>query len=462
MSRSATTKIRRGLSLPIAGEPEPRVESAANPRSVGLIGLDYPGLKPKMHVAEGDTVAIGDPLFSDKKREGVYFTAPASGQVTQINRGERRILQSVVIEVDEQKDKQDAQKYEPLDQQGINSLSREALVERLSKTGLWTSLRTRPFGHVPALDTKPYAIFITAMASQPLSADADTALQDGDRLPEFWQGVAALSTLCEGKTYVCHKPGSVLENGHEVVSGKSVETHAFDGPHPAGLPGTHMHFLSPPSAIRTNWYANYEDVIAIGKLLLTGSLSFERVVALGGPQVESPCLYRTRLGANIFELTAGKLQGDQNRIISGSVFGGRTINSALSFLGRYDLQVSVLKEGLERPFLHYLRAGTNRFSSVPIYISKLFGGKKFGFTTSTNGSERAMVPTGMYERVMPLDVLPTQLLRALIVGDTDTAQQLGALELEEDDLALCTFVCSGKYEYGPILRENLAQIEKDG
>ena len=462
MSRSANTTIRKGLNLPITGEPEARIDDAPAARTVGLLGLDYPGLKPKMHVAEGDTVSIGDVLFSDKKREGVLFTAPASGRVTQINRGERRVLQSVVIEVDAAKDEADAQKYEPIDESQLNRLDRKEVVDRLSNTGLWTSLRTRPFGHVPALDTKPHALFITAMSSHPLAADAELVLKDKNQLDAFWQGTVVLSKLCEGKTFVCHAPSSVLAEGSQIAGGESVETHAFSGPHPAGLPGTHMHFLSPSSALRTNWYLNYQDVVAIGKLFTKGVLDFSRTIALGGPKVDAPQLYRTRLGASLFELTAGKLVGDTNRIISGSVFGGRTVNSALAYLGRYHLQVSVLEEGLERPFLHYLKPGKNRFSSVPIYISKLIGGKKFDFTTSTNGSERAMVPTGMYERVMPLDVLPTQLLRALIVGDTDTAQQLGALELEEDDLALCTFVCSGKYEYGPILRENLTQIEKDG
>ncbi|MFO6042801.1 NADH:ubiquinone reductase (Na(+)-transporting) subunit A, partial [Pseudomonas aeruginosa] len=207
---------------------------------------------------------------------------------------------------------------------------------------------------------------------------------------------------------------------------------------------------------------NYQDVIAIGKLFTTGQLWTERVIALAGPVVEKPRLVRTRLGANLDELAAGQLQPGNNRLISGSVLGGRTAHGAYAYLGRYHLQLSCLKEGDQREFLHYLRAGVEKHSLLNVFVSRLLGGKRFAFTTSTNGSPRAMVPVGNYEAVMPLDILPTQLLRYLIVGDTEMAQKLGALELDEEDLALCSYVCAGKYEYGPILRDNLARIEQEG
>ena len=204
------------------------------------------------------------------------------------------------------------------------------------------------------------------------------------------------------------------------------------------------------------------NVIAIGKLFTTGQLWTERVIALAGPVVEKPRLVRTRLGANLDELAAGQLQPGNNRLISGSVLGGRTAHGAYAYLGRYHLQLSCLKEGDQREFLHYLRAGVEKHSLLNVFVSRLLGGKRFAFTTSTNGSPRAMVPVGNYEAVMPLDILPTQLLRYLIVGDTEMAQKLGALELDEEDLALCSYVCAGKYEYGPILRDNLARIEQEG
>jgi Na+-transporting NADH:ubiquinone oxidoreductase subunit A len=236
----------------------------------------------------------------------------------------------------------------------------------------------------------------------------------------------------------------------------------FSGVHPAGNAGTHIHFLDPANDSKQVWSISYQDIIAIGKLFTTGELSVERIFSIAGPMVKNPRLVKSRLGANITDLLAGELKSGGNRCISGSVFGGRTARNTVDYVGRYAQQVSVLEETTEREFMGWLSPGANKFSVMNIYISKLFSGKLFNFTTTTNGSDRAMVPIGTYEKIMPLDILPTQLLRALIVGDTEQAQLLGCLELDEEDLALCTFVCPGKYEYGPILRDNLTRIEKEG
>jgi Na+-transporting NADH:ubiquinone oxidoreductase subunit A len=197
-------------------------------------------------------------------------------------------------------------------------------------------------------------------------------------------------------------------------------------------------------------------------LFTQGELDNTRVVALGGPQVKEPRLVRTVLGASLSELTLDELEAGDSRLISGSVFGGRTASSVTGYLGRFHTQVSVLENDHSRPMLHWLRPGLESFSVLNIYFGKMFKGKKFNFTTTQNGSERAMMPVGQFEKVMPLDILPTQLLRAIAVGDLDSAEQLGALELDEEDLALCTYVCAGKYEYGPILRDNLTRIEAEG
>jgi Na+-transporting NADH:ubiquinone oxidoreductase subunit A len=228
------------------------------------------------------------------------------------------------------------------------------------------------------------------------------------------------------------------------------------------LPGTHIHFLDPVGPEKTVWHINYQDVIAVGKLFATGRLSSERVIALAGPQVERPRLIRTLLGACLSELVAGELKDGENRVISGSVLAGRTTAGPFDFLGRYHVQVSVLGEGREREFLGWQKPGFDKFSIKNVYVAKLFPGKLFDFTTSTEGSDRAMVPISAYEKIMPLDIVPVFLLRALIVGDSDQAQLLGCLELDEDDLGLCTFVCPGKYEYGTILRNNLEKIEMEG
>ncbi|MEO0443966.1 MAG: NADH:ubiquinone reductase (Na(+)-transporting) subunit A, partial [Pseudomonadota bacterium] len=247
-----------------------------------------------------------------------------------------------------------------------------------------------------------------------------------------------------------------------VPNNPKLKVETFAGIHPAGNAGTHIHYLDPVSTAKTVWTIGYQDVIAYGHLFTSGKIYTDRIVSLAGPKVEQPRLVKTRLGANLDELSAGYLKVGNNRLVSGSVFGGFTAKGAFAYLGRYHNQVVALEEGDDRPLLHYLRPGFNYFSTLGIYVSSLFKGKKFDFTTTTAGSERAMVPIGAYENIMPLDILPTQLLRSLIVGDTDMAQKLGCLELDEEDLALCTYVCPGKYEYGPILRDNLTRIEKEG
>ena len=443
-------KLKHGLDLPITGAPAQRIEAARPVRSVAVIGFDYHGMKPTMEVQVGDRVKLGQLLFTDKKTPGVRYTAPAAGVISAIHRGEKRVLQSVVIDIDG--DEQETFAQYAADQ--LEALSSEQVRENLQQSGLWTALRTRPFSKVPALDAVPRSIFVTAIDTHPLAADPAVII--GEHATDFENGLKVLGNLA--KVFLCKADGVSLP-GEKLAK---VQSEAFAGPHPAGLPGTHIHFLDPVSTSKSVWQIGYQDVIAVGKLFTTGQLFVERVVALGGPVVEQPRLLRTRLGANLEELTAGELKPGFNRVISGSVFGGRTAKGAFAFLGRYHNQVSCLSEGNEREMMHYLRAGVNKHSVMNIFVSKLASAKLFNFTTTTNGSPRAMVPVGNYEAVMPLDILPTQLLRYLIVGDTEMAQKLGCLELDEEDLALCTYVCAGKYEYGPILRDNLTRIEKEG
>lgn len=419
-------------------------------RSVAVLGFDYPGMKPTMDVQVGDRVKLGQVLFSDKKTPGVVFTAPGAGVVSAVHRGERRVLQSVVIDLDGT----DEVTFSQYGAAELEGLSDAQVRENLQQSGLWTALRTRPYSKVPAIDAEPSSIFITAIDTHPLAADP--AIVIAERAADFEAGLKVLGNL--GKLFLCKADGVSLP-GEQLAK---VRTESFAGPHPAGLAGTHIHFLDPVSASKSVWTIGYQDVIAIGALFSSGRLSMERVVSLAGPVVEQPRLVRTRLGANLDELTAGELQPGANRVVSGSLLGGRTAHGAFAYLGRYHQQVSCLREGKEREMLHYMRLGRTKHSVLNIFISKLNAGKKFAFSTSTNGSPRAMVPVGNYEEVMPLDILPTQLLRSLIVGDTETAQKLGCLELDEEDLALCSYVCAGKYEYGPILRDNLTRIEKEG
>ena len=443
-------KIKRGLDLPMTGTPTQRIEAAKPVHSVAVIGFDYNGMKPTMQVQEGDRVKLGQVLFSDKKTPGVLFTAPGAGVVKAVNRGERRVLQSVVIELEGD----EHISFASYEADKLSTLAQEQIRENLQQSGLWTALRTRPYSKVPAIDATPRSIFVTAMDTNPLAADPAVII--AEYAEDFSRGLTVLSRLA--KVFLCKADGVTLPG----ESQDNVHTEAFAGPHPAGLPGTHIHYLDPVSATRTVWQIGYQDVIAIGKLFTTGQLWVERVISLAGPVAKKPRLLRTRLGANVADLIRDELHAGNNRVVSGSVLGGRTARGTCNFLGRYHTQLSCLAEGDERQMFHYLRAGVNKFSILNIFISKLSANKKFAFTTTTNGSDRAMVPVGSYEKVMPLDILPTQLLRALLVGDTEVAQQLGCLELDEEDLALCTFACPGKYEYGPILRDNLTRIEQEG
>ncbi|MCE2569936.1 Na(+)-translocating NADH-quinone reductase subunit A [Motilimonas eburnea] len=442
--------IKRGLDLPIQGAPEQVIHDGKAITKVATLGEDYVGMRPTMKVKVGDSVKKGQVLFVDKKNEGVQYTAPASGVVEEINRGAKRVLQSVVIAIKGD----DSVSFEKYSAAELASLSQDKVKANLIESGAWTAFRTRPFNKVPAIDATPAAIFVTAMDSNPLAADAAVIINQQEQA--YLNGLAVIARLTEGKVYVCKGDSNLPK-----ATSANVEEHVFAGPHPAGLPGTHIHFLEPVSANKQVWFINYQDVIAFGHLFLTGELYTDRIVSLAGPAVNQPRLVRTRLGASLTELTQGELKSGENRIISGSVLYGTNAAGPLAYLGRYSNQVSVLAEGREKEFLGWGAPGFNKFSVANVFASG-FTKKLFNFTTTTGGSDRAMVPIGQYERVMPLDILPTMLLRDLIAGDLDGAQALGCLELDEEDLALCTFVCPGKYDFGPILRDCLTTIEKEG
>ncbi|HAC89161.1 MAG TPA: NADH:ubiquinone reductase (Na(+)-transporting) subunit A [Planctomycetaceae bacterium] len=446
-------EIGRGLTIPISGEPAGQVDVKETGR-VGLVAADYIGMRPTMLVAVGDSVELGQPLFEDKKTPGVIFTSPAAGKVVEVNRGEKRAFQSVVI----QREGQASRSFLVVDADRLGTLGRQQIVEQLVASGLWTALRVRPYSKVPSPSgPPPHSIFINAMDTNPLAVRPELIVQEQSEA--FAAGVRILSQLTAGKTYVCRTPGSkLLDEGNP-----GVILAEFDGPHPAGLVGTHMHMLSPVNANRNNWYINYQDAIAVGHLFLSGKLDPTRIISLAGPSVKNPRILRTSLGASLEELVSGELVAGEHRVVSGSILNGRAMQSPCGYLGRYSLQVSVLEEGTQREFLGWQMPGFNRYSVTRAFASAIgSAAKKFALNTSLGGSERAMVPIGVYEKVMPLDMIPTLLLRSLISRDTTTAQDLGCLELDEEDLALCTFVCPGKYDYGSILRDNLMKIEKEG
>lgn len=454
--------IKKGLDLPIEGAPRQLIEEAPAVSRVAVIGLDYHGMKPTMHVAEGDVVKLGQPLFEDKKTPGVIYTAPGAGEIIAVNRGAKRVLQSIVIRLAAPADARDEADpdreitYEARKPEELGSLTPEAVEKTLIESGQWTALRTRPFSKVPAPGSRPRSIFVTAMDTNPLTADPAVII--GERREDFINGLQVIARLTTGPVYVCKAPGADIPQ----AAGGQFVTAEFGGKHPAGLVGTHVHHLDPVGADARVWHLGYQDVIAIGALFTTGRISVERVIAIGGPAAANPRLLRTRIGASTDELLNGEVSGNDVRAISGSVLSGRRAAEWGSYLSRYHNQLTLLPESRERPFMGWLMPGRDRFSKINVFISSLLRPQRYRFNTSQNGSPRAMVPIGNYEEVMPLDILPTQLLRALLVRDTDSAQALGAVELDEEDLALLSFVDVGKYDFGPHLRANLEIIEREG
>ena len=448
--------IKRGLDIPIAGEPLQQIDGAPKATQVALIGEEYVGLKPTMMVEVGDRVTAGQTLFEDKKTPSVQFTAPASGVVSAINRGDRRVLQSVVIDCDAEQTT--AAIIEPTE---LTSLNHEGVKQALVKSGLWTAFRTRPFSRVPQLDATPAGIFVTAVDTNPLAADPRVVIATQPQA--FQAGLYVLSLLTSGTVYLCQDDGeSLIKQANEYdLSGISVQR--FNGVHPAGLVGTHIHYLLPVSIERQVWHLGYQDVIAFGKLFLTGELYTDRIVAIAGPNVLTPRLVRTQLGAKLSEWVNSEIDQRQSRIVSGSLLSGHTAAGVYDYLGRFHNQVSVLTENDRQEVLPWVRHDNNKFSLTGIMMSGFSRTKKlFDFTTHAGGSPRAMMAFGQLDHVMPLDILPILLVRDLVVRDTDEAQLLGALELDEEDLALCTFVCPGKYDFGKELRACLDIIEREG
>jgi Na+-transporting NADH:ubiquinone oxidoreductase subunit A len=412
--------IRRGFNIVVSGAPRQVVGDGAKVTSVALLGADFPEVRPAFSVEVGDRITAGQTLFVDRRRPEIAFTSPAAGVVAAIGRGHRRALDTLVIDLAGD----GAEVFSP----SPDALSRDGVRELLLKSGLWPAFRTRPFGRIPDPGAVSDSIFVTAMDTNPLAADSAVVLES-NAVP-FRLGLEVLTLLTAGPVFVCQSPGPALaDEGKE-----RIRCVRFDGPHPAGLPGTHIHRLAPVGGGRVVWHIGYQDVIAIGRLLATGRLWTERVIALAGPGVRDPRLVRTRIGASLDDLTEGELSDGDFRIVSGSVLGGREAG----FLGRYHTQVSVLP-------------AVREMARLPI-LSRLIG--------KGRDVPPPLIPLAAFEQAMALDILPVPLLRALSVGDAETAERLGCLELIEEDMALLSYVCASKTDYGALLRAVLDDLEE--
>jgi len=393
---------------------------------------------------------------------GVRFTSPGAGKVVAVNRGEKRVFQSMVIEltrgeIEGRAGRAEQVAFNSFTGKHPTSLTGSQVKTLLIESGLWTALRGRPFARVADPEGQPHSIFVTVTDSNPLAPSVEVAMADqGHR---FKLGLAATAKLTEGTVYVCTEPGMSLDLPDE----SRIQVEEFSGPHPAGTVGYHIHKLDPVDRNKLVWYLGYQDVVAIGELFDSGELYLDRVISLAGPLVKQPRLLRTRIGASTDVLVEGELGAGEARVISGSALSGRIAQgNELGYLGRYDNQITALAEGREREFMGWLTPGANKYSVVKTHLGALLPGKRFALTTSSHGSKRNIVPIGMYEKVMPFDLMPTQLLKSLLMRDVETAERLGCLELAEEDVALCSFVCPGKNDYGPCLRDVLTLIEKEG
>jgi Na+-transporting NADH:ubiquinone oxidoreductase subunit A len=446
-----TLTIKKGLDLPIKGAPVQEIDPTEKAVTrVAVLGDCFPGLKPTMEVQVGDIVKLGQLLFTDKKMPGVKFTAPGSGKVIEINRGAKRRFLSLVIALEGD----DALTFKSYSEDALAAATSEEIQSNLIDSGLWTALRSRPMNKVAAPEEQPAAIFINGMDTNPLAPSVATIIAENPNAFQF--GLQVLARLREAKLFLTEQPNSKLPEANvEGLTRVSVE-----GPHPAGLPGTHMHFLSPVSRNRRAWHIMAQDVVAIGELFSTGQLNPGRIVAIGGPSVPNPRLIKTRMGACVSELMAAETTEGDIRLIAGSVLSGTHATGPLNYLGRYHQQISVLAESRKRRFLGWLLP-PNKIHTVKNLTPYKFN-NDYDFTTDANGAERPIVPIGSYENVMPLDIVPTYLLRALAVDDVEEAEGLGCFELAEEDLALCAYVCPSKIDHGANLRRVFDIIEKEG
>jgi Na+-transporting NADH:ubiquinone oxidoreductase subunit A len=448
-------RIKKGLNIPINGSPTEEIVDFTRSRYVAILGNDYVGMKPTMLVEEGDRVKLGQALFEDKKNPGVIFTSPAGGKVESINRGDRRVLQSVVIEVEQEEETEEFNRYS---EDELDKTTSAEIRSQLIKSGSWTAFRTRPYSKIPGVEEIPNNIFISLLDTQPLSPNPE--IITNLNTDNFNFGLKVLKRFVDCPIHISTGPNSNLD----LPEDDQVIKHIFSGPHPAGLVGTQMHYISPASLSNINWTIGYQDVIAIGAQFRTGKVFVERVVSLAGPQVNEPKYLKTRLGACTDEVTAGQLTQRENRVISGSVISGREALGPYAYLGRYHNQISVVAEpnSKDREFMNWLTPGPRKFSKIPLFLSSLFPKKLYKFKALMNGSDRPIVPIGVYEEVLPLNFLPAMLLRNIVLMDTEKIQALGGLELDEEDLSLCSFVCPGKYDFGSLLRAGLTKIEVEG
>lgn len=445
---SEVIKLRKGLNIKLKGSAEKALDKLPVPATVALKPTDFPGLTPKLSVKVDAEVKAGDALFYDKYHPEILFTAPLGGKVISINRGERRKILEVVISTDEKVGSAAFTKADP------SGLSAEEVKEQILKSGLWPFIKKRPYGIIANPEEKPKAIYISTFDTAPLAPDYNFVMEG--QMDTFQTGVDALAKLTEGKVNLGINAGSAF------TSVKNVVVNSFEGPHPAGNVGIQIANTNPINKGEVVWTINVQDVLFIGRLFETGNVDFTRTVALAGSEVKAPKYVQTVLGAPMKDLVDGKLiKTDYNkRIISGNVLTGTKV-SEKCFLSYYDSLVSVIPEGDEYEFLGWADPGFNKFSATKAYFGKLFPKKEYTMNANIHGGERAFVLSNQYEKLVPMDILPVYLLKAILVNDIDKMENFGIYEVVEEDFALCEYACTSKIEVQKILREGINTMIKE-
>ncbi len=445
---SEVIKLRKGLNIKLKGSAEKALGTLSVPATVALKPTDFYGLTPKLSIKQGDEVKTGDALFYDKYHPEVKFTAPLGGKVASVNRGERRKILEVVVEVDKNAGNAEFKKADP------NSLSGDEVKEQLLQSGLWPFIKQRPYGIIASPEKKPRAVFISTFDTAPLAPDVNYVFEG--KMQTFQTGIDALAKLTEGEVFL-----GVNENS-PFAKVKNATIRQFSGPHPAGNVGVQIHHISPIIRGELVWTVNAYDVLFIGRLFETGKVDFSRVMALVGSEVEKPQYYETVLGAPVSSVTEGRLKkvDYKQRIISGNVLTGDKVKPQ-NYLGFYHSLVSVIPEGDEYEAFGWAKPGVDKFSGTHAFLSKLFPKDAYEMNANLHGGERAFVITDQYYKVVPMDILPVFLVKAIMANDIDKMEQLGIYEVIEEDFALCEYICTSKIKWQDTLRQGINTMIKE-
>jgi len=451
---SINIKIKKGFDINLKGKAEKKIAESPQPETFAIKPTDFPGItRPKLLVNEGDTVKAGTPVMFDKMMGGIMYCSPVSGEVVEIKRGAKRKILEVKILADKKVEYEEFKKYSVSD---IANVSQEEAIETLKKSGVWPNIIQRPFGIVANPEDIPRSIFISTFDSHPLAPDYDFLFKDQEA--NFQAGVDILKKLTPGKIHVGL-------NGNAEVSKvfahtKEVEIHKVTGKHPAGNVGTLIHYVDPINKGDMVWTLNPFGVIQIGKLFLEGKYDCEKIIALAGSEVRHPQYYKTYTGSCINKFVENNLTDEHTRYISGNVLTGEKISKD-GYLGFYDHLITVIPEGDKFEMFGWLLPTFKKlsFHRALGLTSFLTPKKEYKLSTNTNGEKRAFVQTGMFERVTPLHVLPTYLIKAILAEDFDEMEELGIYEVIEEDLALCEFIDVSKHDVQKILREGIDLIK---